>query len=97
MGFATDDDSWIYDDYEPECVIITNELLYDDKSVWGDFCGEWQLIGTWKGIKKTYPVIKFYEFDSIDCIQHIKEERHIDSLMRETLGEELFNTYKRLK
>jgi len=97
IGFATDDISWKYDDYEPECVIIANELLYDDKSVWGGFCGEWQLIGTWKDVRKTYPVIKFYEYDSIECIQHIKEERHMDSLMRETLGEEFYNTYKRLK
>ena len=97
MGFAVDANSWIYDDYEPECVIIANELLYDDKSVWGNSFGEWRLIGTWKGNRKTYPVIKFYEFDSIEFIQHIKEERHMDSLMRETLGEDFYNTYKKWK
>ena len=87
IRFAVDVNSWMRDDYEPECVIITNELLYDDKSIRGSFCGEWQVIGIWKGIIKTYPVIKFYEFDSIECIQHIKKERHMDSLMRETLGD----------
>ena len=97
MGFGVEANSWIYNDNEPECVIIANELLYDNKSVLGNYCGEWQLIGTWKGVRKTYPVIKFYEFDSIECIQHIKEEKHIDSLMRETLGEDLYNTYKKLK
>ena len=90
IGLAAIDRTWIYGHYEPKCVIISNELLYDDKSVWGRSCGEWQVIGTWKSINKIYPVIKFHEFDSIECIQHIKKERHIDSLMRETLGD----TYK---
>lgn len=82
IGFAIDRNSWIYDDKEPECVIIANGLLYDDKLIIGKPCGEWKVIGTWEGIIKTYPVIKFYEFDSIKCIQHIKRERHWDSLDR---------------
>ena len=82
IGFAAVDRTWI-----PECVIIANELLYDDKLVCGSFCGEWKVIGTWKSITKTYPVIKFYEFSIEECIKHFKKERHMDSLMQETLGD----------
>lgn len=93
IGFAVDNNSWVYDNNEPECVIIANELLYDDKSVYGISCGEWRLIGIWKSVRKTYPVIKFYEFDSIECIQHIKVKIHMDSVMREILGEDNYNKY----
>lgn len=72
IGFAVDEYSWIYNENKPKCVIISNEILYDDKSFNCRIRGEWQLIGTWKGVRKTYPVIKFYEFDSIECIQHFK-------------------------
>lgn len=70
MGFAVDDISWSFDDTEePECVIITDELCYDDKSFYTYMDeGLWITVGTWKEKNKTYPVIKFHEFDSIELI-----------------------------
>jgi len=72
MGFAVDDISWTFDDIEnPECVIITDELCYDDKSfhTYMDE-GLWLTVGIWKENDKTYPVIKFHEFDSIEIMVH---------------------------
>lgn len=70
MGFAVDDISWSFDDTEePECVIISDELCYDDKSfhTYMDE-GLWITVGIWKENNKTYPVIKFHEFDSIELV-----------------------------
>lgn len=70
MGFAVDDMSWGFDDVEePECVIITDELCYDDKSFYTYMDeGLWITVGTWKENGKTYPVIKYHEFDSIELV-----------------------------
>lgn len=70
MGFAVDDISWSFDDTEePECVIISDELCYDHKSfhTYMDE-GLWITVGIWKENNKTYPVIKFHEFDSIELV-----------------------------
>lgn len=70
MGYAVDGMSWTFDDTEePECIIITDELCYDDKSFYTyDGEGIWITVGTWTENDKTYPVIKFHEFDSIELI-----------------------------
>lgn len=60
-----------YDDYfdylESECVIITNnQALYDGARIEKQSVGEYQIIGSWLTLLKTFPVIKFYEYDSLE-------------------------------
>lgn len=82
MGFAVNDKDYLfYDNDEPECVVVANKLLYNNKIVYGGR-GEWQVVGIWKGIIKTYPVIKFHEYDSIEFIQHVKGEQYMDSVIK---------------
>lgn len=90
MGFAVDDISWVYDEKEPECVLVSNELIYDGKCIIGfDFDGEWYLIGTWNEKGKIYPVIKFHEYDSIEMLMRnmlyydCKSEEECDSIAKE--------------
>jgi hypothetical protein len=96
MGFAANDygisSYFSHYDKEPECVIITNELCYDDRLFYTyKDEGLWITIGTWKENNKTYPVIKFHEFDSVELIvQKILS----DTLLSSYEEDSIFNEYK---
>lgn len=96
MGFAAEDfiTFGMSGNDEIDCVVITNEILYDNKTIFGGICGEWQTVGVWKGIKEIYPVIKFYEYDSLECIKHVEFKRQMDSTMKEKLDEDAYNLWK---
>ena len=93
MGFAVDDISCSFDDTEePECVIITDELCYDDKSFHTYIDeGLWITVGTWKENNKTYPVIKYHEFDSIELVA---QKLLLDTIFSPNEYDSIVNEYK---
>ena len=96
MGFAANDygisSYFSHYDKEPECVIITNELCYDDRLFYTyKDEGLWITIGTWKENNKTYPVIKFHEFDSVELIV---QKLLSDTLLSSYEEDSIFNEYK---